>query len=125
MSFARLAATCAAELSSWDAPPAAKDEEELASYVQQHLVQAKKHAPLLTERMFAYIAMGRQGITLPHLMGMLQHDQQLFGEFNQGLYHELTRQEIPPSVLSRLYYDLSPYLAHRPFLGTDVVSFGD
>ena len=125
VSFARLAATCAAELSSWDAPPAAKDEEELASYVQQHLVQAKKHAPLLTERMFAYIAMGRQGITLPHLMGMLQHDQQLFGEFNQGLYHELTRQEIPPSVLSRLYYDLSPYLAHRPFLGTDVVSFGD
>ena len=121
--FAKLAADYAAGLASWDDPFDATTQEELAELFLDSLTSARKHAPLLTKRMFAYIALGRNGVTLPDLIGMLQRDREVFAEFNQGLYHPLCREEIPASVLSRLYYDLSPFLAHKPFMGADVVSF--
>ena len=123
VSFAKLAGTYARQLASWDEPAEFATERELAAVLRRVLVEEKKHADLLVRRMFAYLSLGRNGITLPDLMGMLQRDRQVFDEFNRGLYHELARPEIPPSILSRLYYDLAPFLAHRPFLGADQVSF--
>ncbi len=119
----RLAAAYAAGLHSWEKPFAANHEKEIAALISDSLIHEQMHAPLLTKRMMTYLAMGRNGVTLPDLIAMLSRDREVFAEFNQGLYHPLCREEIPVSVLSRLYYDLAPYLRHIPVMGADTVSF--
>lgn len=121
--FVRLCAEYAIQLHSWDKPFTASGEREIAALIFDNLIHKQMHAPLLTKRMLTYISMGRNGVTLPDLIALLMRDRDVFDEFNRELYHPLCKEEIPVSVLSRLYYDLTPYLRHLPVMGTDVISF--
>lgn len=121
--YVKLSAQMACSLRSWDAPNCGATSEELVREYIRALSEKEKHAPLLVARMLSYIACGRNGVTMPSLIGMLLRDDEVFDEFNQGLHHELCRRQIPVSVLSRLYYAITPFLVHTPMLGEDVVTF--
>lgn len=121
--YVKLAALMACSLHSWDLPNTGTTPEELVREYILSLTEKENHAPLLTSRMLLYIACGRNGVTMPSLIGMLLNDKDVFNEFDNGLHYPLCCQQIPVSVLSRLYYALTPFLVHTPMLGEDIVTF--
>ena len=120
--FCKLLARRAAMLQSTDAPIYADTPKELADSIFSAMTDTYNHDPVLVEHILGLLACVEE-ITPVDLTEMAMRDRESYSEWSKQLHHQLPREEIPINVISRLYYDLSPYLLHKPYLGQDVVCF--
>ena len=92
-------------------------EEMVRDLVLTQLQTHKKHPSVFTEKALAYLSAGRFGLSDHELDHALATDKAVRGELdrqNQKTgHHWLMKAKLPPILWSRLYFDLSPYLAQE------------
>jgi WD40 repeat protein len=81
------------------------------------------HGPLLINRGLGYLAAARYGLTEDEMLDVLSADEEVWRDFERRAHHTPSERRLPVIVWSRLFLDLSAYLAERSAPGGKVVSF--
>jgi len=101
---------------SWDEPRIFPNDIKsmVSELIHVRLLKDAKHLPIFTQRALAYIAAGRFGLSEDELAKALGSDEAVKKEFQDAEKTDkkwpLVRNQLPPILWSRLYFDLAPYL---------------
>ena len=114
---------------SWDEPRIFPNEIKgmVSELINKRLLKDDKHLPIFTHRALAYIAAGRFGLAEDELARVLGSDELVRAEFQAAEKTDkkwpLARNELPPILWSRLYFDLAPYLSSAQIDGAQLFRY--
>lgn len=114
---------------SWDEPRIFPNEIKgmVSELINKRLLRDDKHLPIFTHRALAYIAAGRFGLAEDELAKVLGCDEAVIAEFQAAEKTDkkwsLDRNELPPILWSRLYFDLAPYLSSAQIDGAELFRY--
>lgn len=92
----------------------------------RRLEDGANHGKMLCSHVLAYFTAARQGLTEDELLDLLAQDDDYWADLQShsaAHQHVLPNRQIPTVIWSRLFYDLSPYLAERTVGGTTILDF--
>ncbi|MBD3190405.1 MAG: NACHT domain-containing protein [Candidatus Heimdallarchaeota archaeon] len=84
---------------------------------------AREHGKQTVERILAYLAAARNGLTEDELLDILTSDEEYFQWYKKQIYHPLPEERLPWIVWSRVHSPLEPYLSERGTDGTTTITF--
>lgn len=114
---------------SWDEPRIFPNEIKgmVSELINKRLLKDDKHLPIFTHRALAYIAAGRFGLAEDELAKALGSDEAVRAEFKAAERTDkkwpIDRNQLPPILWSRLYFDLSPYLSSAQIDGAELFRY--
>ena len=100
---------------SWDCPQQlpATVAELVETFIENYLIEQRKHPPIFTRKALSYIAAGRYGLSEEEITKALGTDPFVRAEFEEQektTTKWASKESLPPILLSRLLLDLQPYL---------------
>jgi WD40 repeat protein len=114
---------------SWDEPRIFPNEIKgmVSELINKRLLKDDKHLPIFTHRALAYIAAGRFGLAEDELAKVLGSDEAVRAEFKAAERTDkkwpVDRNQLPPILWSRLYFDLAPYLSSAQIDGAELFRY--
>lgn len=96
---------------SFDSSPQLRDDiPGIVSQLFKRLSQDSNHGEMLVERSLSYLATAKNGLSEDELIDVLSLDEEVLADFHRRSPKSPPVSHLPVVLLSRLYFDLEPYL---------------